>query len=275
MGFYESANESTNESTKRRGFSWNMCYSSIKSIPAVEKTIGVSMNTLHSTAVSVQEMLALARHSPPRAGTNEGEDLFGRVKHKVFKAILRYFLIEGYVPRTEVNTSDLVLLIIFPIIEGFIRKTSHEVKLEREMKTVPEDSEIGGYGEEFIVIDAVTLSQQQYVFIIESKKESLVAAMNQCLLALKNMGDCNREGVVYGFITTGLVWRMLRYDPSRGQFLITDRFKVAFDTMARHKEDWMSSCSVIVNCIYAALSSGIKGASECMDGRDICSGLDS
>ena len=50
-------------------------------------------------------------------------------------------------------------------------------------------------------------------------------------------------------------WRVLRYDPGRGQFLITDRFDSVWP---RHKEDWMSPYSIIVDCIYAALSGGTK-----------------
>ena len=59
------------------------------------------------------------------------------------------------------------------------------------MKIVSEDSETGGH-EAFIVIDAVTIAPQRYMFIIESKK-SLEDAKHHSLLALKDMGDCNGE----------------------------------------------------------------------------------
>lgn len=80
--------------------------------------------------------------------------------------------------------------------------------------------------------------------------------MGQCLLALKDMGDRNHGAVVYGFITTGLTWRMLRYDPDKQQFLMTNIVFTVFEKMAREKDKWMSSYSEIVDCIYAALSDG-------------------
>ena len=38
--------------------------------------------------------------------------------------------------------------------------------------------------------------------------ESLGQAMGSCLLAMKDMGDSNQVGVVYGFVTTGDCWRL-------------------------------------------------------------------
>ena len=69
------ADESTNESTRKRNFSWNKCYSSIKSRPAVEQRIGVTIDELHETALTVKEMITLAGHDLPK----EGEDPLGRV----------------------------------------------------------------------------------------------------------------------------------------------------------------------------------------------------
>lgn len=69
------------------------------------------------------------------------------------------------------------------------------------------------------------------------------------------MGDSNHGGMVYGFVTTGDSWRMLRCD---GSFLITEKIEVVFDTMRREegKQRWMRDFSIIVDCEYAALSDG-------------------
>ena len=48
--------------------------------------------------------------------------------------------------------------------------------------------------------------------------------MGQCLLAMKDLGDSNKGGAVYGFVTTGDVWRMLRYD--RATLQVTDKLFV-------------------------------------------------
>ena len=51
--YLEMPEESTNESTKRK-FSWIKSYSSLKSRPAVEQGIGVTIDKLHKTALDVK-----------------------------------------------------------------------------------------------------------------------------------------------------------------------------------------------------------------------------
>ena len=65
-----------------------------------------------------------------------------------------------------------------------------------------EDEDTGGY-EEFLLIDEIQITEEKYILIIEAKRESLGAAMGQCLLAMKDIGDRNHGGVVYGFVSTG------------------------------------------------------------------------
>ncbi|RPB24990.1 hypothetical protein L211DRAFT_784112 [Terfezia boudieri ATCC MYA-4762] len=127
------------------------------------------------------------------------------------------------------------------------------VQLFREKQIITED----GKYEEFVVIDGIQVIEERYILIIEAKRELLGTAMGQCLLAMKDMSDSNHGGVVYGFVTTGDSWRMLRYDTSEGSFLVTNKIEAVFDTMGREKERWMSSFSVIVDCLYA-LSNGEK-----------------
>ncbi|RPB25755.1 hypothetical protein L211DRAFT_782464, partial [Terfezia boudieri ATCC MYA-4762] len=49
----------------------------------------------------------------------------------------------------------------------------------------------------------------KYIFIIEAKRDSLGAAMKPCLLSMKDLGDGNHGGVVFGFIATGESWKKL------------------------------------------------------------------
>ena len=109
-----------------------------------------------------------------------------------------------------------------------------------------EGEETSGY-EKFMAIDWIGITEKRYILIVEAKRESL----GQCLLTMKGIGDRNHEGVVYGFVTTGVSWRMLRYDGV--SFIMTDKIEVVFDTMGRNKERWMSDFSVIVDCVYAVL----------------------
>jgi hypothetical protein len=48
--------------------------------------------------------------------------------------------------------------------------------------------------------------------------------MNQCLLAMKDTRDINGGGEVYGFVTTGKAWRMLKYDGT--SFELTEKIDV-------------------------------------------------
>lgn len=64
------------------------------------------------------------------------------VRRKLFKQILRYLTIKGYPTESsvnfkEANVSDLVLLILSPILEEFIFRTGrNKEKLVREKKQV-------------------------------------------------------------------------------------------------------------------------------------------
>jgi len=80
------------------------------------------------------------------------------------------------------------------------------VSVSRERQLVSVDCKTGGY-EEFVV----SVTDTKYILIIETKTAALIAVMRQCLLVLKDIGDSNREGIVYGFITTEGSWRMLSY----------------------------------------------------------------
>ena len=80
----------------------------------------------------------------------------------------------------------------------------------REKQLIAEDGETGDY-EELLVIDGIEITEENYILIIEAKRESLGVAMGHCLLAMKDMRGSNHShgGVVYGFVTTGDSWRML------------------------------------------------------------------
>ena len=45
---------------------------------------------------------------------------------------------------------------------------------------------------------------------------------------MKDMGDSNHGGVVYGFATTGVSWRMLSYDGA--SFQVSEKVEAVFET---------------------------------------------
>ncbi|KAF8544769.1 hypothetical protein BDD12DRAFT_814675 [Trichophaea hybrida] len=181
-----------------------------------------------------------------------------KTRKKVYKRILEHLETEGYPGEDdpdfkEANVNDLVRCIINQILFDFRRKTGRNILLRREKQIISVDSKTGGY-EAFVMIDWISGNENHFIVVIEVKRSSIGEAMKQCLLAMKDMRNNNKEGKVYGLITTGDDWRMLRYDGSK--FLMTDKFMVLFDTMRDRKEKWMTENSILVDYIYAALSNG-------------------
>lgn len=218
----------------------------------VEQRIGTTLRRLHSTAISIEEMLELllAGYSPDKEDT----EIIKSIKNEVYKGLVRCLRVEGHEMLMDTNVNDLVLFIIIPTIDEFMQRAGrNDIQLFRKKQLMAEDEETGGY-EEFMVIDKIEITGKRYILIIEAKKESLGAAIGQCLLAMKDMGDRNQGGVVYGFVTTGDSWRMLRYDGA--SCIITDKIEAVFDTMGRNKQRWVKDFSVIVDCVYLALGNG-------------------
>jgi hypothetical protein len=184
------------------------------------------------------------------------------VRSGVYSNIVEHIRHEGYPTQTdadfkEANVNDLVYAIIIKILSGFSDATGRDgLRLKREKHIISTDSTTHGY-QEFVVVDRISVLQKKFVLVIEAKKESISQAMKQCLLALKDMSEKNgRRSVVYGFCTTGERWRMVRYD---GQdCCMTRTLAVLFPGMNQDKDLWMEEYSVVIDCMYAALSNGGK-----------------
>ena len=219
----------------------------------VEKRIGITMMDLAKIAITPEDMLVKARYS---LGEGSDADLIKPTKDEVYKRIVQYLYVDvSLMDRLrfmEANVNDLVLSIIIPIIYDFKCRTGRNVTPFREKQIIFQDSKTGGY-EESVVVDMVSVTEEKYVLIVEAKREPLSAAMGQCLLVMKDMGDIS-HCVVYGFVTTGDSWRMLSYDG--GSFMVTDKLHVVFDTMGKNKDKWMRDYLLLVDCMYAALSNG-------------------
>ncbi|RPB27889.1 hypothetical protein L211DRAFT_833888 [Terfezia boudieri ATCC MYA-4762] len=189
---------------------WKNSYSGISVLEA-EKRLGFMMQTLDNEAIPVSEMLADAGYT-----IDESNEEIKKTKSEVYKAILQYLDLEGYPTETnpEYNVSDLVLYILGPIVSYFKRKhiqKGQNIRLRREKEIVSVDGETGGK-EKFVMIDRVSVTERYFVLVIEAKRSSLGEAMKQCLLSMRDMQDGNGVGKVYGFITTGESWQMVRYD---------------------------------------------------------------
>ncbi|PUU74766.1 hypothetical protein B9Z19DRAFT_404363 [Tuber borchii] len=208
--------------------------------------------------VSVRQMLATAGQEAKIQGLT-GEEV-QEAKGKVYERIVEFLEGEGYPTKTnknyrEVRVDDLVFTVLIPVISMFRRKTRRNLRLRREKSIIAIDGE-PGRNQEFVMIDIVGVDNRKFVFFVESKKSSLRLgeARKQRLLAMKEMGEMNGGGVVYGFVTTGEEWQMLRFEGTL--FTQTDNFVALFPEMAKDKQRWMEEGSIIVDCIHATLRSG-------------------
>lgn len=242
--------DNTNEKKRKGNTKWTTSYSSMSLLEA-EDRLGFRMQTIKTT--SAKDMLIEANYML------EGEDSILKTKEKVYDQIVQYLAIEGYPTEAnpyfkESSISDLVYSIIGPIIFHIILKTGRDsIQLLREKEIVSRDGVTGG-NEEFVVMDLISVKERNYVFVVEAKRSSLGQAMKQCLLAMKDMRGNNGAGKVYGFVTTGKSWRMIKYD-EKG-FCQSREIISLFEGMNQEKELWMKDYSVVVDLIYAALSVG-------------------
>lgn len=241
-----------NTNTKKRKTKWITSYSSM-TIPQAQERLGFRIRTIKT--VSVDEMLA------------DNKDMFGedrldiilKTKQRIYDNVVDYVLIEGYPTEgdpdfKEGNINDLVYSIINPIVASFIRMTGRtSIQLRREKEIISVDGETGGT-EEFVMVDLVSVTEEKFVFIVEAKRSSLGLAMKQCLLSMKDAWDNNGGGILYGFVTTGESWQMIRYDGI--SFKITEKMDVLFGTMGENQQRWIKEYSILVDCMYMALANG-------------------
>jgi hypothetical protein len=154
----------------------------------------------------------------------------------------------GVEPFKEVIINDFVGDVMRVIVSDYKVETNREdMFLTREKEIVSIDEETGG-NIEFILIDTVSVSKDIYLIVVESKRDSLGKGIIQCLLSLKDMYDVNNDNKsVYGFVTTGIDWKLIKYD---GLFTISDKMTLLFSRMSDRKEEWLQRCSQVVDVIY-------------------------
>ena len=83
------------------------------------------------------------------------------------------------------------------------------------------------------MLDKISVTEKKFVLIVEAKKGSTGEAIKQCLLAMKDARDNNDEGVLYGFVTTGEHWELIRYDGI--VFQKTNKLTLVFETRVKKK----------------------------------------
>ncbi|KAG0634330.1 hypothetical protein HOY80DRAFT_535786 [Tuber brumale] len=192
-----------------------------------------------------------------------GPDAILKLKRKIYQDLVDYVEIGGYPTEAnpnfeEANIKDLVIFAMYPVMAQFKRETGRKLYSAREKEITSIDSSTSGM-QEFVLMDYISYDRMKYVLIVEAKKVSLEEARKQCFLSLKDMRDCNGGGTVYGFVIMGDSWRMISFD---GEFKMSEKIELLFETMDEQEERWMADYSILVECLNVALSNGGKDPVE-------------
>ena len=199
----------------------------------IEKKLGLTFSQFEKAAVSIRQMLADTK--PEIKGL--GEEQVERAKEKVFDNIVG--LVEGAKYPGKGRASTLAALIFIPVLAAFRRETGRKLRLQRKTDTISATL-VGAKGYKFLLV-------------AEAKKAGIGNVKRQLMLALKEVGDNNPGGVVYGLVASGDFWHIIRYQ--RKIFTQTDPIQVAFRTMGRDKAKWLKESSIIVDFLDAVLRS--------------------
>ena len=115
------------------------------------------------------------------------------------------------------------------------------------------------------------MNVEKCALIIEAKRSAVALGMTQILLAMKDARDDHGEsGIIYGFVTTGVDWRMVRYDGKL--FLQKDDMRVVFRLMEEEKQEWTVHHSGVIDCMLVALTNGTHGVTKDVV-AGVCQGL--
>ncbi|KAF8416250.1 hypothetical protein EV426DRAFT_721862 [Tirmania nivea] len=240
-----------NETSKKRKPTSNSTSYSNMTIAQAEERLNIRLNEV--PLISLDEMLATAKHTVKKADVDA-------MKEKLHERVVEYLEGEGYPAEAnpefkESNVSDLVLIIVLPIVTDSKRKTGRDIRLTREKKIVSTDNTFVGE-QEFVVMDRIKITEQKFVCIMEGKRVSTGEGVKQCLLALKDGWENNnlKDSFLYGFVTTGEHREVYRYNGT--SFVVTEKFSVLFRGMDKDKKRWVENYTVVVDLLYSVLSDG-------------------
>lgn len=235
---------------KKKKFEWKNSYSNYTQIDA-EKRIKHSFISIFNNADDITNIINIERF----------KEKTKNIKEDVYKKIVQCISIEDYPlsiePFNDENMTDLSFLILLSTIADFKEiENAETIKLRRGKKIIAIDKETG-VSEPFVIVNAIDISEEKYIMIIENKNASLAECFKQCILALKDSYDSNNDKkTVYGFLTTGVFWQLVTYNEN--EIKMSDDIKVAFPRMKMNKQKWIDNYSIIIDIIYTILYNYVK-----------------
>jgi len=204
-------------------------------IEQAERRLSFRIAKFECSVISLRQMLAETEPEIKGLTYNKIYD----IKDKVYNHIGEFIQGHEYPPEAnrdfkEANVHNLLFAIIIPIITAFTLKTRRNLYIDREKKILALNAQFSGY-QEFVMVDMVGIGNQKSLFVVEVGKSSVREAKKHCLLVMKGLGSINGQGMVYGFVTTGEQWQMLRYNGK--DFIQTPNFQVLFQGRNKTRRD--------------------------------------
>lgn len=126
-----------------------------------------------------------------------------------------------------------------------------DVIVEKETEFVYTDLRLRGK------MDFVIVNGQRKLIVVECKKFNPDYGIIQCILALKNMYECNNDGKdTFGFTTNGVDWRFVRYNENRekkAEVFVVQTLLFPYMEFKDSEENWISHNTKILHIIYSTL----------------------
>lgn len=142
--------------------------------------------------------------------------------------------------------------IILRIVQRFVRETGRDqIRVLVEKRIVSTDGNTSGR-QEIVVVEQVGPKAEQLIFIVACEK--CEDGLMQCLLAMYDAYQSNGKGSIFGFVTTGKRWRMLRFDGNSWQ--MSEEILTIFDLFPIGKAKGVSKYVQVADCVHFALENG-------------------
>lgn len=215
-----------------------------------ELRLGIRLSRLVGESLDIEEMIKL------------DDKNLSNLKDLIFNRLADALDSEGYPeasiePFKEIVVTDFIGEVLRPIIANFKRNENNQnIMLTREKEIISIDGQTSG-NMEFIVIDTISVKKDRYMLIIEAKRDALGKGLVQCLLSLKDAYENNNDNkCVYGFVTTGIDWQLIKYN-GNNDIKISNKITLLFAGLQFKKELWIKNNSYLIDIIYQIIKNTV------------------
>lgn len=208
----------------------------------IDKIAGVNVTKLLSNPVLDVNKIIQFRELP-----------FGVVK-KIYETLC--YFIGGFGIPNAYTKESVCSVYVSAVLAGVVQHVKQEHQLEdviveKETEFAYTDLMLRGK------MDFVIVNGERKLIVVECKKFNPDYGIVQCILALKNMWECNNDGKdTFGFATNGVDWRFVRYNEKRvkkAEVFTVQTLLIPYMEFKDSEENWISHNTKILHIIYSAL----------------------